>query len=203
MSKQIEAAIIDTSVKRLIELGVDIDNGIIPLIGDVDAEMYKMVVECFVNMANAKLEYEQLTFLLNTYGGETYHAFALYDLIKSQEIDIRIVCNGPVMSAGTIILMAGDVREMSPLSSLMIHYGWNSQENNQDLEQNRKIIKIMSSIYKQNSFADIKTVSSWFNHDTYFTAKQALEIGLIDRIKEYAPKAKRKKKRATRTRKRS
>jgi ATP-dependent protease ClpP protease subunit len=189
-----EAAITSEALKRLIELGVDIDNGAIPLVGMVDDDMYKYIVECITQMSNAQLEYQELTVLLNTYGGETYHAFAIYDLLKHQEMNVRIVCNGPVMSAGTIILMAGDTREMSPLSSLMVHYGWNSQENTQDLEQNKKIVKIMSKIYRENSLADAKTVKEWFNHDTYFTAAQALKIGLIDKVRYYAKKPKRKKR---------
>ena len=185
-------------MKRLVEMGVDIENGVIPLIGEVDDTLYRYLVESLVQMTNANLKYSEITILLNTYGGETYHAFAIYDLLRHLEMDVRIVCNGPVMSAGTIILMAGDTREMSPLSSLMVHYGWNSQENNQDLEQNKKIIKIMAELYGDNSFADKKTIKKWFDHDTYFTAKQALRIGLIDKVQAYAKKTKRKK-RAPRT----
>lgn len=196
---KLEAALADTALKRLVELGVDINNGIIPLIGDVNEEMYRHLAECFVQMSNAQLGYQEIVLLLNTYGGETYYAFAIYDMLKQQEMKVRIVCNGPVMSAGTIILMAGDTREMSPLSSLMIHYGWNSQENNVDLEQNKRIVRIMSQIYKMNSTADVSDIKTWFNHDTYFTAKEAKKHGLIDKVREYAKKPKRKKS-ATRTR---
>lgn len=187
-------------LKRLHDLGIDVDNGMIPLIGTVDEDMYRHLVDCLTQLSNTKQAYPELTILLNTYGGELYHAFAIYDLLRKQEMDIRIVCNGPVMSAGTIILMAGDTREMTPLSFLMIHYGFDMQESHSGLKQNADLLELMKKLYKENSQASAKTVDGWFDADRYFTAKEALKIGLIDKVQTYGKTIKRTKKRATRTR---
>jgi ATP-dependent protease ClpP protease subunit len=190
-------------LKHLYDLGIDVDNGVIPLIGTVDELMYAHLVNSLTQLSNAKKSYEQLTIILNTYGGELYHAFAIYDLLRMQEMSIRIVCNGPVMSAGTIILMAGDVREMTPLSYLMIHYGFDMQESHSGLKQNSDLLDLMKKLYKDNSDASTKTIEGWFDADKYFTASAALKMGLIDKVQKYEQQTKRKKKRATRARKRS
>lgn len=187
-------------LKHLYDLGIDVENGVIPLVGTVDEMMYGHLVNCLTQLSNAKKGYEELTIVLNTYGGELYHAFAIYDLLKMQPMRIRIVCNGPVMSAGTIILMAGDVREMTPLSYLMIHYGFDMQESHSGLKQNADLLDLMKKLYKDNSDATTRTIEGWFDADKYFTAEAALKTGLIDRIQKYGRKTKRKKKRATRAR---
>lgn len=191
----------DTTIKSLHELGINVKKGIIPLIGEVGEEMYGHLVMALNTLENAGLEFEELTVLLSTYGGELYHAFGIYDLLKSRPERIRIVCNGPVMSAGTIILMAGDVREMTPLSYLMVHYGFDMQESQSALNQNTHLLDTMKRLYKENSNATARQIAGWFNADTYFTADKALKLGLIDKVNNYEEKSKRKKSRATRIRK--
>lgn len=188
-------------LKHLFELGVNVEHGIIPLIGDVSEEMYGHLFMALTSLSNANLNYEEITIVLNTYGGDLYHGFAIYDFLKSRPERIRIVCNGPVMSAGTIILMAGDVREITPLSYLMVHYGFDVNDSHQTLKHNTHLMNTMKKIYRDNSFATPKAISSWFNADTYFTAERALELGLVDKVIDYEKKPKRKKRRATRTRK--
>lgn len=177
---------------RLNNLSIDIENGIIPLIGEVGDGMYSQLVDGLVSLSNAGLSYDTLTILLNTYGGELYHAFAIYDQLRAQDMKIRIVCNGPVMSAGTIILMAGDVREMTPLSFLMVHYGVDMQESHSGLKQNKRLMDTMKKLYLENSTATSKQISSWFDTDTFFTAEDALKYGLVDKVTKYAKKTKRK-----------
>ena len=179
-------------LKRLHDLGIDIENGIIPLIGDVNESMYTSLVDSLISLANAGVGYDTITILLNTYGGELYHAFAIYDQLKSQDMKIRIVCNGPVMSAGTIILMAGDVREMTPLSFLMVHYGVDMQESHNGLKQNKRLMETMKKLYVENSTATDKQVSGWFDTDTFFDSEQALKYGLVNKVTKYAKKTKRK-----------
>jgi len=172
-------------------LGIDAVHGIIPLIGEVNEEMYTRLIDCITALSNADVAYERLTILLNTYGGDLYNAFAIYDQLKSQEMKIRIVCNGPVMSAGTVILMAGDVREMTPLSFLMVHYGIDAQDSEKTYKHNGHLLKLLKGLYRENSNSSEKTINGWFNSDTYFTAEEALKLGLVDKITQYTKKPKR------------
>lgn len=181
--------------RALQDLGIDVNLGIIPLIGEVGDEMYARLVHCINAISNANIQYEQLTILLNTYGGDLYQAFAIYDLIRRQPMQTRIVCNGPVMSAGTIILMAADVREITPTSYLMYHYGQEANDSEPSAKQNARLLKEMKSIYKDNSNVTPRTLNKWFAHDTYYNAEEALELGLVDRISKYGKKQKRKTKR--------
>lgn len=181
------------------ELGVDVNNGIIPLIGDVSQEMLARIICIFNEMSNEGLGYETLTFILSTYGGDLYTAFGIKNILDAQEMNIRIVCVGPVMSAGTIILLAGDIREMTKDSYLMMHYGQDVSESAEDHKQNGELMKKMKEVYKSNSKISTKTLSGWFSRDTYYNAEQAYDAGLIDRIHANEEKPE-KTKRTTRTR---
>ena len=185
-------------LRALHDLGIDINKGIIPLVGEVGEEMYARLVHCITAISNNKLAYEQLTVILNTYGGDLYQAFAIYDLLKRQPMPIRIVCNGPVMSAGTIILMAADVREISPNSFLMYHYGQEANDTEQSAKQNARLLKLMKNLYKENSSVTTRTLNKWFSQDTYYNADEALKLGLVDEIMENDVKVKKKSTRKTR-----
>lgn len=181
----------------LTELGVDIEHGIIPLIGDVSQEMLARLIHIINEMSNEGLAYDTLTIVLSTYGGDLYTAFGIKNLLEAQSMNIRILCMGPVFSAGTIILLAGDVREMTEDSYLMMHYGQDVSESEQDHKQNGELMKKMKSLYKNHSHISSKTVSNWFSRDTYYTAEEAYDIGLIHRIHKNEEKKKTKKSRTS------
>ena len=82
----------------------------------------------------------------------------------------------------------------------MVHYGFDMNDSHSSLKHNELLMKKMKTIYKENCDATVKQIAGWFNVDTYFTSERALELGLVDKVTEYAKKIKRKK-RATRTRK--
>lgn len=191
-------------LRLLQELGVDVNNGIIPLTGEICEEMYARLVHCLSAMNNAGIGYDEITILLNTPGGDVYQAFAIIDLLNAQKlqgIKIRVVCNGPVMSAGTLILMCADTREMTPSSHLMIHYGEdNGTSCDNDLKHTIHLRGMMKDLYMNNSYVTPKVILNWFSTNVYYNPSQALKMGLIDRICDEPKKPKRKKKSAARSR---
>jgi ATP-dependent Clp protease protease subunit len=173
---------VDISLEYL----VDVKNGIIPLIGEVNEDMYAKVVASIIAMSHLASPPQEITFLLSTYGGDLYSAFAIYDMIKRQEVKTKVMCNGPVMSAGTIIMQAADERVITPRSYLMYHFGSQVAETQQCVVHFAEITKDVKQLYQQTSKASKKTINGWFEKETYYNAKQALELGLVDRIDTYA-----------------
>ena len=165
-------------LRPLLELNVDINNGIIPLIGEVDDNMYARLVTCLTALSNANLEYSELTILLNTRGGEVDQAFAIYDLLRTQEIPIRVVCNGPVLSAGTIILMAGDKRHMSSHSYLVFHYGQDANTCANDIAHSNYMNKRYNELFKKTKITS-KILEKWSSTNVYYTPEKALELGIV------------------------
>ncbi len=186
--------------RLLREMGVDIRNGVIPLIGEVGQEMHHYLVRVLNEISNEGLEYEQLTIILNTFGGDLYSAFGIKNLLQAQTTDVRIVCNGPVMSAGTVILLGGNIREMTPDSYLMVHYGEDVSEGERDLKQNARLLKKMKQLYTEESTVSSRMVSKWFDGNTYYNADEALKLGLIDRVTANEKKKRKKRAKARRQR---
>ena len=176
------------ALEVLLETMVDVKNGLIVLTGEVNQEMYLHLSRSLMVLGLTNLEYDEIKILINTYGGDLYQALAIYDLIRRQPMKTITQCVGLVMSAGTIILQAGDERLMTPRSYLMYHFGSQTAESSQCVAHYNDLTKDMKEIYKERSQINPRVVNSWFSKDTYYTAKDALKYGLIDRIAEYESK---------------
>lgn len=156
---------------------IDVQSRSVDLSGEVNVELYRVVLHGIRTLGIN----EPITFYLNTYGGDLYQGFAIYDLIKSVP-QSEIICVGPVMSAGAVILQAGKIRSSLPNAQFMVHYGEESSSSLDDSIQNRKMFEHMKDIIKERVTVKPRTVNSWFRAETYFTAQEALEKGLIDEI---------------------
>lgn len=119
---------------------------------------------------------------LNTPGGYLNDGFAIHDLIKLHMPKSTIICNGAVMSAGVVILCAGDKRLALPNTEFMIHYGSNSSNSPNESRANARSIKQMKEIISGCVSVTPKVINDWFEKETYFSAKQALRAGLVDQI---------------------
>lgn len=133
-----------------------------------------------------------ITILMNNLGGDKYHGLAIYDAIKACKNHITIIVFGHAMSMGSIILQAADKRIMTPHSKIMIHYGtWGSQGHPKATyrwaEEGKRYDAIMESLYmekillKQPDFK-VKRLKEMLDFDTFFTAQEAIDFGLIDEI---------------------
>lgn len=178
-----------TNRSAILEHFVDVEKGIIPLVGEVNEELYAHLMACLLALRSSKREYDKITFVLNTYGGDLYQALAIHDLIKMQPMKTIIQCNGPVMSAGTVILQSADERVMTPRSYLMVHFGLQSADSSQCLNHFDELTQDIKGIYKARSGASSRIINTWFEKDTYYNAQQALKFGLIDRIADYEKEA--------------
>jgi ATP-dependent protease ClpP protease subunit len=123
---------------------------------------------------------------------------AIYDAIKFSSNVVRIVCFGTVMSCGTLILMAGDHRIMTPNSKLMLHSGQEglSQDHPRNIDQAyanlRDDEEFLETIYldrlnekqrkDKKKLLTSKTVRDLITWDRYMNSTEALKLGLITSI---------------------
>jgi ATP-dependent Clp endopeptidase proteolytic subunit ClpP len=135
---------------------------------------------------------DPITILMNNIGGDEYHGFAIYDAIRACESEVTIKVLGHAMSMGSIILQAADVRVMSPNSRQMIHYGtWGVHEHAKTSrkwsDEGVKIDEWMENMYiekihqKHPDFSIVK-LKKMLDHDTFLTAKEAVNLGLADKV---------------------
>jgi len=133
-------------------------------------------------------EVEQLDLYINSYGGELFGGLAIYDYLRALPVVVHTIAIGKVMSAGTIVFLAGEVRSCYKHSYFMVHnMSDNLSGSIQSLENDMALNKILNeqmvNIYKEHT--NIKHKKEWrkkLMQDTYIDAKEAKEIGFVQAI---------------------
>lgn len=131
--------------------------------------------------------------VINSPGGSVDSGFAIWDQIKLITSPVTTLVTGLAASMGSVLsLAAAPKRRFStPHSRIMVHQPRLSgviQGQATDLEiQAREMIKtrtILVDIYVQATGKDAATIEKAIDRDTWMTAQEALEFGLLDRIIE-------------------
>lgn len=126
---------------------------------------------------------------INSPGGSVSAGLAIYDTMNFIKCDVQTICMGLAASMGSIILAAGakNKRYCLPNAEVMIHQplgGAQGQASDilisaRHIEQTRdNLTKILANATGQ-PFQNLKED---MDRDNWFTAKEALDYGLIDKI---------------------
>lgn len=130
----------------------------------------------------------EITMFINSPGGSLSDGLALYDVMKGLSCRIRAVCLGTAASMGAVLFAAGDQRDILPHGKVMIHdpligrtggSALTLQEISQDLMQTRQH---MGELLAQCTGRTLEEIFEKTRRDTYFTAQEAVDFGLADRI---------------------
>ena len=129
-----------------------------------------------------KHEPRELTIHINSLGGSTYQALAIYFYLLSLSIPVTTFCHGQVASAAIIIAQAGKKRYMDKDAEILFRLLGIIKE---DLAFSNKILK---TIFKRKSALTEKQVERvmhlqneegvWLNYET------ALQFKLVDELEE-------------------
>lgn len=124
---------------------------------------------------------------INSYGGSVFAGMAILDTIRNLDSEVHTYIDGAAASAATIISVAGKKRFIGKNSMMLIHqlssgsYGKFS-EMEDEMENNRRIMKMIKDVYKQYTKVPMKQIEEILKHDLWFDAAKCLEFGLIDQI---------------------
>lgn len=167
--------------------GIDIDNRTIHLFDEIEQKTVSKVIKGMQLMLIKNAE-APITIFLNSFGGDIYSGFGLFDFIQSLKVEVTISVIGAAMSAATIVLMAGDVRCMYENSKLMLHTCSGGVEGKSfeiinDAEEHKRIHRQMAELYASRTSTKVEKWMKDLKHENiYLRANEALEIGLIDKI---------------------
>lgn len=138
------------------------------------------------------LSKDPITVIMNNIGGEIEHGMAIYDAIKCCKANVTIKVFGQAYSMGSVILQSAYRRIMAPNAKQMFHYGSLSlagdaktvQKTSKDAEKGDKWMKRMylDRIRERNPKYKIENLEALLSHDTYFTAKESVAMGLADTV---------------------
>lgn len=171
--------------------GFSINKRIITITGEITINTYQHVASCISALS---LTDEPIEVVLNSVGGEVSQGFAIYELLKHTPNHVEIHGIGQVMSIASIILQAADWRVMTPLCRFMVHNGSITFDKSVDIDKFRSQlndIKMDSEIYydllQERAKISRKKIKQMCYAEKYLSAKQCLEMGLIDEVRPYIP----------------
>ena len=132
---------------------------------------------------------------INSPGGSIYAGLAIYDTMKFIKPDVQTTCVGVAMSMGSLLLTGGTKgkRSVLPNSRLLIHQPSAGFEGAAaDIEIHAREILDMrrrvDEIYAEHTGQPIEQVHDDMERDRFFTAEEAVEYGLVDRVLENRPR---------------
>tara|TARA_Y100000590_G_scaffold408367_1_gene499396 strand:+ start:79 stop:690 length:612 start_codon:yes stop_codon:yes gene_type:complete len=163
---------------------------IIFLTGPIDDNVSSLICAqlLFLESENPKKE---ISFYINSPGGIIWSGLAIYDTMQYISSKIMTICIGQAASAGSLLLTAGEkgMRFSLPNSRIMVHQpsgGYQGQVTDIEI-QTKEIIKTkerLNKIYCNHTGKDIKEVEVIMERDKYFSPKEAINFGLIDKVIE-------------------
>jgi ATP-dependent Clp protease, protease subunit len=126
---------------------------------------------------------------INCPGGVVYAGLAIYDTMRFIQPPVSTICCGIAMSMGSLLLAGGapGKRSALPNSRILIHQpsgGFQGQAPDIAIHAKETIAlrERLEEIYAQHTGNDKAQISLDLERDRYFTAEQAKEYGLIDRV---------------------
>lgn len=132
-----------------------------------------------------------ILFIINSPGGAVDAGFAIWDQVKMITSPVTTLVTGLAASMGSILSLcaAPKRRFATPNARIMIHQpliGGVVQGQATDLEIQAKEIEkthnALIDIYVKATGKDYKTIKKALDRDTWMTAQEALDYGLLDGI---------------------
>ncbi|MEX5914513.1 head maturation protease, ClpP-related [Staphylococcus ureilyticus] len=127
---------------------------------------------------------------INSQGGDVFSGVAIYNMLRRQDARITVNIDGLAASIASVIAMAGDTVNMPNNAVLMIHNAWTNVtgDSNEFKKQADSLERINSVVFNsyidKNPDIDHALLRQYMDEETWFTAKEAEELGLIDNITE-------------------
>lgn len=140
---------------------------------------------------------KHITIKLNSFGGDLFAGKAIYDALKNLKAKKTVQIMGVSASASTIVMLAGDKIVANDGDLIMIHEARCAACDNFDAESAQRIVNTltacnnaMAELYSAKTGKDKEEILKAMHEETWFTAKEAKEFGLIDEVIESAVKPK-------------
>jgi len=143
----------------------------------------------------AQIEYlarkssEDITLVINSPGGAVSAGFAIYDAMKRCGCDVATLCTGIAASMGAFLLCSGTKgkRYITPMAEVMIHQPLGGvQGQASDIARAAAHITVikekLNAILADNTGKPVDVIARDTDRDTYLSAEEAVEYGLVDSV---------------------
>lgn len=128
-----------------------------------------------------------VTVWINSPGGNVFAAAEIYTMLKDYKGSITVKIDAIAASAASVVAMAGDVVQMSPVAMLMIHDPSTvAMGNTKDMEKAIEVLnEVKESIinaYASKSGLSHARIANLMSNETWMNAKKAVELGFADEL---------------------
>jgi ATP-dependent Clp protease protease subunit len=137
---------------------------------------------------------KDISFYINSPGGVVSSALAMYDTMQYIRSPVSTVCIGQAASAGSLLLAAGAAgkRYALPNARIMVHQpSGGAQGQATDIEiQAREILytrRLLNNIYVRHTGQPVEAIERKLERDSYMSAEEARDFGLVDEVVESRP----------------
>lgn len=174
----------DENVHYWLERGIDIKARRIMIDKDVDSETIGLAIRSVIKMVEIDTKHS-IDVFINSYGGDAYDCFALYDILESSPCQIRTFALGKIMSAGLILFLVGHERRAFDRASFMAHsissgVRGNLSEIQTEYEETKRLQHEMLDILTKKTKKSLKWWEKEIQHsDRYYNIKKAFDLGII------------------------
>ena len=143
------------------------------------------IIQKNLNNANG----DDVTIRINSGGGSVFAGCDIYNMLMNykQRANVIVEINGLCASIAGVIAMAGTTVRMSPSALFMIHnVSCNASGDYRDMEHTAETLKkaneTIANAFKLKTGMEDKEIKKIMDHETWFTAQEAKEKGIIDEI---------------------
>lgn len=163
---------------------------IIFLTGPVADDMASLICAqlLFLEAENPK---KPVYLYINSPGGVVTSGMSIYDTMQYIKCPVATLCLGQAASMGSLLLAGGaeGMRYALPNARVMVHQpsgGFQGQAS--DIERHAKEIMTLkdrlNKIYEKHTGQALKKIEAALDRDTFMTAEEAKDFGLIDSVVE-------------------
>jgi ATP-dependent Clp protease protease subunit len=155
----------------------------------IDDQIGNLVVAQLLHLASDD-EDKDISIYINSPGGSVTAGLAILDTMNFVKPDVRTICCGIAMSAGSLLLAGGTKgkRFSLPNSRILTHQpsvsGFEGQATDIEIHAREllKTRKRLNEIYVGMTGQPIEVIERDMERDRFFSPEEAREYGLIDQV---------------------
>jgi ATP-dependent Clp protease, protease subunit len=154
----------------------------------IDDDIANLVVAQLLHLESQDPD-KDISLYINSPGGVVYSGLAIYDTMRFIKPDVQTICFGVAMSMGSLLLAGGapGKRMALPNCRILIHQpsgGFQGQASDIEIHARETLAlrEHLEAIYATHTGQTQERVREDMERDRFYTAEQAREYGLIDRV---------------------
>ena len=156
----------------------------------IDDQIANLIVAQLLHLESEDPD-KDISLYINSPGGVVYSGLAIYDTMQFIKPPVQTICVGVAMSMGALLLAGGAAgkRMALPNAKILIHQvsgGFSGQSSDIEIHAREALaLRLrLDEILALHTGKTVEQITEDSDRDRFFTAQEAAEYGLVDRVIE-------------------